>query len=201
MKISDYISKIIQEYPSLYKYKNYEESKLRVLDHVFFTIGNGLEMAETEDKAKGGYIVEPKFKRIKGEDEHIRIKDKPYGKEKYRPIQEEYFKYDIYHVSCINRPKDVVFIEYYNFKDAYFLFEQTSKKESFGSSIVDEILNGVPKLRKIENNHEFSPYPFSKGFSIACDIYYKNLFLQKDWMDELIILCKRTVSKFIEDRL
>lgn len=44
--------------------------------------------------------------------------------------------------------------------------------------------------------HQFSPYPFSKEFSIACDVFYDGVFLQEDWMQELIILCKRTLEYF-----
>ena len=55
MKVKDYISKSIQEYPSLYKAATYEESKLLVMNHVFFTNGNGIEFAETENPKEGGY--------------------------------------------------------------------------------------------------------------------------------------------------
>ena len=65
MKIADYISKSIQEYPLMYKDVDYEKSKLKVLNHIFFTNGNGLEMAETENPEDGGYVVRPKHKKDK----------------------------------------------------------------------------------------------------------------------------------------
>jgi hypothetical protein len=38
MKIKDFISKSIQEYPLLYKDVNYEKSKLKVLNQLFFCV-------------------------------------------------------------------------------------------------------------------------------------------------------------------
>lgn len=65
MKIADYISKCIQLYPTLYKDIDYNKSKLKVLNHIFFTIGNGMEMAKTKNPNEGGYVVDPKYKKIK----------------------------------------------------------------------------------------------------------------------------------------
>lgn len=89
MKVCDYISKSIQEYPSLYKDIDYEKSKTKVMDHVFFTIGNGLELGN-------GYVFDPKYKRSKGEWEVV--DPKPYGIEKYPRLPDGFFDQKAYYV-------------------------------------------------------------------------------------------------------
>lgn len=184
MKIKDQISKSIQEFPSLYKSKNYEESKLKVLDHLFFVIGGGLEFAETETPEEGGYITEPKFKKIDGEWE--RKKDKPYGKEKYAAIPEDYFDSIVYYVYGTQEPIIHVRKDRYRTK-VYYKFPK--HKHEFEK----------PKLYEAFSEHKFRPYPISKNFSLACDVLYKNTFLQDDWMAELLILCKRTLEYFNDE--
>jgi hypothetical protein len=156
MKVIDFISKSIQEYPSLWKDKDYQSSKLKVLDHVFFTIGNGFELAETGNPETGGYAVEPKFKKNKKTDEWVRLIDKPYGKEKASPLPNGYFESTVF-------------------------YESNGKKYTANSL------------------HSFSPYPFSKDFSIVCDVFYDDVFLQQDWMQELVILCERTLEYFQDE--
>ncbi len=184
MKIADFISKSIQEYPLLYKDTDYEKSKLKVLDHVFFTIGNGMELAQTENPQEGGYVVTPKGKKDNKEG-WIRLNDKPYGKEKYKPIPDGYFESVVYYVSAVKKPLETLY-----------------KKNNYGDTVLFRFDKKVenefemPKLFKAECFHPFSPYPFSKGCSIACDVFYDNAFLQEDWMRELIFLCKRTLEYF-----
>ena len=54
MKIADCISQFIQEYPLLFKDVDYEKSKLKVLNHIFFKTNNGLKLAKTKNKKEGG---------------------------------------------------------------------------------------------------------------------------------------------------
>ena len=144
MKVKDYISQSIKEFPSLYKDVDYEQSKLKVLCHIFFTIGNGLELAETENPKEGGYVVEPQYDVDRKTDEYIRIEDEPYGEDDCKPLPDGYFD-DNSHSMYI---------------------------------------------------HPFSPYPFSKGYSLVCDVFYNDAFLQDDWMEECVILCRRTLEYF-----
>lgn len=188
MKIADYISKSIQEYPSLYKDIDYEKSKLHVLDHIFFTVGNGLDMAETENDLDGGYIVDPIFEKNRNDD-WIRVKDKPYGEETYKKIPDDYFDSIIYYVNSTEKPIDINVIKKPFSKDD-ILIRYNKKVDSFFSE---------PKLFKAENKNPFSPYPISKNCSIACEIYDKNLFLQKDWIDELVFLCEKTLEYFNDE--
>jgi len=142
MKIKDYIIKEILQYPTLYKAKNYEESRLQVLNQIFFTLGNGLDFAETEDVAKGGYLVEPKNVELDGD--WIRIKDEPYGKETIAPLPKNFF-------------------------------------------------NSAPEV-----DYPYYPYPFSDYCGIFSEIIKGKQFLQDDWMEELIYLCKRTLEFFAD---
>ena len=187
MKVNDYISKHIQEYPSLYKDVDYEKSKLKVLNQVFFVIGNGIEFADTEVPEQGGYAIEPKYKRDKKSDEWIRIKDKPYGKEKCKPLTQEYFDDIIYSITSLEKPKEIKIT-----KTPYDTYVRYRFKKS-DSDIRKPIL--------VEQNstYDFRPYPFSKNYSLACNVYYNNLFLQDDWMIELIGLCKRALQFYTNE--
>lgn len=185
MKIADFISRAIQEYPSLYKDTNYEKSKMKVLDHVFFTNGNGLAMAKPGEGEEGGYVVDPKYKKNKVTDEWERSKDKPYGKEKYRKLPADYFDSVVYYVYGSDRQLDTVY-----------------KKNAYGDAIYfrypkkSDDVNREPRVYKAESIGPFSPYPFSEGYSLACDVFYKGTFLQEDWMKELVPLCERTLEYF-----
>lgn len=189
MKIKDYISKTIQKYPLLYKDVDYEKSKLKVLCNIFFTNGNGLEIADTENTKEGGYIVEPKYKRDKETGDWIRKKDKPYGKEKYRSIPGGYFESTVYYITLRESPIETIHKKEKYASDAIYL--------RYDKKLDDE--SRRPELRKAENLNPFSPYPFTRGSSIACDVLYDGVFLQEDWMQELIILCKRTLEYFNDE--
>jgi hypothetical protein len=186
MKIADYISKCIQEYPSLYKDLDYERSKMKVLCQIFFTNGNGLKMAETEDPSEGGYVVDPKYKRSKETGDWIRRTDKPYGKEKYKKLPDSYFDDVVYYVYTSDYPIETI----------YRKGERTGDKVYFRYDKKTNNPRREPKLYEAKSDHKFSPYPFSKGYCIACDVFYNNVFLQSDWMDELIVLCERTLVYF-----
>lgn len=186
MKIKDYISKSIQTYPSLFKSNNYEESKLKVLNQIFFVIGNGMEMAWTENPAEGGYVTEPKMKKDRKKDEWVRIYDKPYGKEKFKPIPDSYFEDVVFYVSSESSALEILT----NCGGYRFLArfdKQTAVNKYFS-----------PRLVEAKADDAFYPYPFSKGNSIACDVFYNKLFLQDDWKEELFFLCRRTLQ-FFED--
>jgi len=64
MTLEDTIAKSIKKYPSLFKDVNWKKSRIKVIDHLFLTIGNGFEwydgyLAEKSKKHKYGEI---KFK-------------------------------------------------------------------------------------------------------------------------------------------
>ncbi len=177
MKIADFISQSIQEYRSLYKSFNYEESKLKVLNHIFFTTGNGLELAETKNKKEGGYLTYPTYKKNKKGDWIIDI-DKPYGEETYKPIPDDYFDSVIYYISHTRK-----LIETFKIDDDYSVYFR------FNKEIKDEFMK--PKLLIAENTLPFNPSctPFS-------NILFNEIFLQEDWLKELILLCETTLNYF-----
>lgn len=185
MRIVDYISKTIQEFPVLYKDLNYEKSKIKVLDSIFFSGNSGLEIAKTKNPKDGGYMVIPKYKKDKKTDEWIRIKDNPYGKEKYKPIPKEYFKTVVWYIIPNKNHLETIYRKKKIYDDILYL---RYNKEY------------IPELYIAENTHEFSPTPFSKDISPIYDIYYNNIFLQDDWLKELIFLCKKTIEYFNDEK-
>jgi hypothetical protein len=182
MKIKDFISKNIQEYPTLFKDADYEKSKLKVLDHTFFVIGNGLDFADTENPNEGGYIVDSKYKFNEKTYEYDRIKDKPYGQEKYKDFPKDYFESDVYYVSFSEPLLDMVHKKESLNKDRIYLRYKRN--------------DGEPNIYLANSTYEFKPYPFSKEYSLGCRVLNEGLFLQDDWMEELIFLCKKTLEFF-----
>lgn len=86
MKLKDYVDRSIFEYPLLYARMtgSYAEARLRVLDHLFLVLGNGLKWAILPDGSHAGYLTYAQYGA-----EHNRLPDPPYGKEKYEgpPIE------------------------------------------------------------------------------------------------------------------
>lgn len=185
MKISDFYIKKIQEYPTLYKDVDFEKSILKMLNQIFFTIGNGLELAETENLADGGYVVESKYKKDKKTDEWVRVYDKPYGKEKFKKIPNGYFDSVVLYVSSCNQPLEII-----KRKDGGRIYFRYCKEANNPFN--------TPKLCRAESFEAFSPYPICKTSSLACDILYNDLFLQDDWLKELVVLCKRTLEYYTD---
>ena len=54
--------------------------------------------------------------------------------------------------------------------------------------------------KKAFSEYSFRPYPFSKDFCIACDVYYNDVKLQPDWMEELIFLCRESLKFYKSDQ-
>lgn len=96
MKLNDFISKYIQTYSLLFKSTTYEKSKYHVLNQVFLVLGNGLEVAKTENLNLGGYMCEPNYTFDDRTQNWVRVVDLPYGEETYNPIPENYFETEIY---------------------------------------------------------------------------------------------------------
>lgn len=94
MKLQHYISKTIQEYPTLFKGITYKKSRLNVLEQTFLSLGNEVELAHTKEEKKGGYYTETQCRKYAGK--YQRIYDKPYGKETYKQIPDDYFKKPIF---------------------------------------------------------------------------------------------------------
>lgn len=102
MKVIDHVNQAINNYPSLFIYDTYEDSAFAVLHHCFIVLGNGIKWAYTGDPKTGGYLVHPKHRRL--HDDWVRIKDKPYGKEKCE-LDPRAFKEKIYYFDEIDTDK------------------------------------------------------------------------------------------------
>ena len=137
MKIKDYIRQKILDYPGIYRYSTYEESRLRVLDHIFFSPGNGLGFT------KDGYITS-REKTIAGRNGKLISIAKPYGEETVRPFPEGYFNMDMYKLGEI--------IGCHETKNGTVVYCQKDIK---------------PYLLKYENTTPFSPYSITRYSMIS----------------------------------
>lgn len=178
MKIADYISKKIQMYPTLYKDVDYEKSKLKVLNYIFFTVGNGLDFAKTEHEKDGGYLTNPKYKWDSETEDSTRLPDEVYGFEKYKPIPKDYFDSDVFYVYCSDTP---IQVDVNDNKDIHIRYRKDTSSE--------------PVLLKAESKYQFSPSPINKGFCIASKVI-QGEFLQADWMEGLSDLCEESLIYF-----
>lgn len=66
MKLDNYIAQSIRAYPDLYRDITYEKSRVKVLDHLFLVIGNGLvwrqgQLIEENNPEKASYSSELSF--------------------------------------------------------------------------------------------------------------------------------------------
>lgn len=103
MKVVDSVKKSFLLYPSLYARKTFDDVKFDVLHHELVVLGNGIEWAHTKDPNKGGYLVEPKSRKYRGEWE--RIYDQPYGKFKVDIDIEPYLENEIYQLREIDHER------------------------------------------------------------------------------------------------
>jgi len=163
MKLEDYVKDNIARYPGLYVGFDYEISRLHVLDHTFLVLGNGMEWAETGDSKTGGYMVHPKSVKRKGE--WTRVKDKPYGKEKYTgPDIDRFFTDDWIEVNILD-PK--------NFDLLHTVYNAQPVWEGFLSDLPQELLS-----ESIERNYRYKDGIFVQDNSeFHIKIFGKNEFL------------------------
>ena len=197
MKLKDFVAKNIWEYPSLFKDVDYEKSEIKVLCQVFFTCGNGMELAHTKDPKKGGYYVSPNNYMRNGE--WVRKFDKPYGAEKFPELPADFFKYPIYYISQGFNGRDANESSYVvkHEDDTDRLYIRIEKPINLGEKKekgIDRIFR-EPTLVEAESRYEWRPYPFSFEYSAFGDLANGG-FLQPDWMDGLVRLSKAALSYY-----
>lgn len=187
MKVVDHVNKAINTYPSLYIYDTYEDSAFAVLHHCFIVLGNGIEWAYTGDSKTGGYLVQPRYRKRRGEWE--RIKDEPYGKEKCK-LDPRAFKEKIYYFEEIDvelsRGRSMLFG-----KNSKTVFESELEELKKQYKVCKGHFEG--RLDYIEGHHThfyfdagtegrktINPYPnFQKKYSCFWEIDSK--LIQEDW--------------------
>jgi len=91
MKLEDFIIRNVLDYPSLFKKETLRETKIQVLNHAFFTNGNGYDWAKCKNECDGGYLIEPINYECKKTFEWIRVLDKPYGVKTITEEERSYF--------------------------------------------------------------------------------------------------------------
>lgn len=192
MRLNDFVAKSIYNYPSIYKDVDYSRSEMKVLDHVFFTCGNGMELAMTEDPAQGGYYVTPKMRKRKY-GEWDRLLDAPYGQEVFKPLPKGFFDHPVFYISSDQRIETSSYKGRWNDKNNLYIVIKGLKGKPDEDSL-DRFFGG-PRLMECESRHEFSPYPFSEEYSAFGDLFNGG-FLQEDWMDGLRRLCVRALEYY-----
>lgn len=186
MKIKDLISKRILEHPSLYKDENFEKSKLKVLNSIFFI--ENLDIALVEEGKECGYLVDPNFEFDKDTGEFIRMKDEPYGKDTYKEIPPGYFDSVVFYVSAGAKPLDTT-------------IKNSEIGTEFCLSYSKEIAESeflAPRFLVAKNLVPFKPYPFSKRSAVT-RVCKGEIYLQEDWMEELVFLCEKTLEYFSDE--
>ena len=210
MYLEDYIKKSIYEYPSLYKCNTYEDSRIRVLSHIFFSNGNGLDFAHTKDKAKGGYVVDDARYHTRHGD-HIRTFDQPYGKVKFdvNLVDDQYFLDKIFYISIGFEQRDAYVSHVAVMKESYSrkvranirvtgLAEPEQEEGDDDNAEYRRLRRRLMQdvsLTESKCDSDFSP-SFSEGYNMLEKVWKGENFLQHDWMDGAIELVKRTLEFF-----
>ena len=182
MKVVDHVNQAINTYPSLYMLDNYENSTFAVLHHCLIVLGNGIEWADTGNPKTGGYLVQPRYRKL--HDDWMRIKDKPYGKEKCE-LDPRAFKEKTFYFEEIDTDRsDTLFlIGKSNFKT---VFESDLKELKEKYKVCESHVDYVPGF----HTHWYfpinlydarkNPYPnFQKKYSCFWEI--EPGLIQEDW--------------------
>lgn len=181
MTLEDAIYNSILTFPSLYYKDSIKESRRAVLCHYFLTIGNGIELAYTKDKTKGGYFTSPNFYKKNGEWE--RKYDKPYGHGKVsqeikdrinageklgqiRNVNQDYLKFgNIIGESSIGEEREV-YKWLVDIKEDYpYQWSKTEKGKTYTKCIDVE-----PYKHSWEEKYNWKPYPLSFGYLPCVEI-------------------------------
>lgn len=205
-----YVKECIAKYPLLYKTSDYWRSEHLVANHVFLTLGNGLEWAHVKNPKRGGFLVEPRYRKYRGE--YVRIYDKPYGKETY---DKELF----------NRVWTERIFTFYNFPKEDEDWDPNFTRDVFESEITEDLKDmkrfelsidsSVKRWNKLAKKMEnekptswFSPYP-DFGEEYSCFYKPEVKYIQDDWKEAAIKhldFCRDFVSdkndlKFISETI
>ena len=190
MKLIDYVKQSLHQFPTLYLYPDFESSYIRILDHTFGTLGNGLDWANTRNPRKGGYLCEKEFKKYNGE--FVRKYNKNYGVEIYDFDMEEFFKNQVVCVYEMNTMKDkfVGTLQEYESheKNSYweanlFRVEDDWKISDMFSINYNVCLTNSRKTSNREKDFAFynwSPYPYFKK-QYSCFWQDGSEYIQEDW--------------------
>ncbi|MGD9157691.1 MAG: hypothetical protein PVG39_04750 [Desulfobacteraceae bacterium] len=178
------MAEAVNNYPLLFYYNTYEASKLAVLHHAFLVLGNGMEWAYTQDKSKGGYVVDPKYTYDKTKDEYHRKFDPDYGTIVVK-LDERLWKEDIYALTGPSAREEI--------------FESDAKPYFSMPHVRKEGEHPKPEhthyIYKITRESKVNPYPnFSKEFSKYWNI--EPDMIQDDWRAEMIAQLKHWQTYF-----
>lgn len=178
MTVHNYIVDSLINLPSLYKDVDWEKSKMKILNHVFLVIGNGVEIAISKNGSQG-YFTKPNFYK-KGET-HIRKLDKNYNNKSNLKLPKNFFDRKVYYVSCT--------YEKLGSRDKYWIQSEDNHNEDFHQKYL------LPKPVEANSTYDFQPYPISE-YSAVIKCVKNNVFLQDDWKQAGIDLCHHVIDYY-----
>jgi hypothetical protein len=153
MQLVNYINKSILEYPCLFRGENYEYSRLLVLNHIFLTVGCGVDVLKICEQEDVDYIL-PK----------------------------DYFEKKLWTFSLKDFEKweELNFQGYYNIKHNYCYIE--GKKDHISDLIKDcDNFKGL-FLSDASFLNQLKPV-YDKGFCFLSEVIDKNIKLNADWLN------------------
>lgn len=198
MKLKDYVDNSIYNYPSLYRSTNYKDSRIRVLGHVFLSIGTGLEWHPD------GFLAE-----------HCRGK---YEIRKSKSIPKNFFTMDLRYVR-VHKDKELAKVKeilkntfHYkkesNFDDHVYVEFQANKKN------IAMLEKSLPNCHPFEANcaygnneiQDHEPYPMCQYSPLieminrkTNSLHIENFDLTKvqpDWIQGAIEIAKYTIGYY-----
>lgn len=206
MVLEHYINWAICNYPSLYRGKTHESSRIRVLDHIFLCIGTGMEWSPE------GYLYDDCYKNP--------------NKHQLKTLPDNFYRMNLYDVTIL--PKDIPSIrqelkengKWFNIKkDSYSstaIFEGTKKfatyitKKYKAQDYLSKVIPGYFYLSSLNRfEREYHPYPMCQYSPIveminrrtnSCHIENFDLtFVKKDWLLGAIDVVKEALKYYHDE--
>lgn len=209
MTIKQYVDKSIFQYPSLYRTKSYQESRLLVLDHVFLTIGNGLEWNKAGFIADYGCRKNSKIEEIVFPKNYFTDKmwELNLNTENVKEVQEllkDYYSY-IHKTSRYNNTQLIILCNDEELiKDIFKKYSLPDEMHKAFFKFLKKPYEPTPYEIEFNSIDERSPYPICEYSALveminkrtnSCHIKNFNLTnIQQDYIDAGIDIAKHTLD-------
>jgi hypothetical protein len=211
MKLEDYIFSCIFAYPSLYHTRNFEESKKKVLDHLFLVIGSGVEYVNPKNLPHKGYFSDgsKNKKRLSKEVKQRIISGEPIVTIYNKIDQEKFDKFGMMWPDRESKEQNMLLDDFRNLKMKYYnVNERYSSVESLKQKIdlkdYEVFIETYPDRM---SDYEWSPYPFSIEYTPFWEgewdkkkgkLIDKNL-IRPDWVEGIVWIYKVALQWFEDD--
>ena len=180
MKLHHAIAKAIRQYPLLYRDTDYERSKIKVLDHLFLTIGNGYDWYD-------GYLWEKKSHYDSATAEYVLCVPTPYGSQRFSPLAFP----DNYWAKKLSPEEDKAAMEALATKLLHLTKNKKNPKDK---------LNCIRRFKDVsleQSTYDWYPYPISKHSALMT--IPDNI--RNDWLAGAEEICRRTFEFYTKPEL